>query len=96
MLPLVVILTVKDKANVAKVADLLKQQCTESRREPGCRSFHVYHSNNDDAKFVLVEHWESQAAIDEHRKAKAYTTIYQPHVLPLVDREPHPSTLLME
>ena len=29
-----------------------------------------------------------------HRRAKGYTEIYAPRVIPLVDRQPHPSTLL--
>jgi quinol monooxygenase YgiN len=41
-----------------------------------------------------VEHWADQAAIDQHRLAEAYTTIYKPQVMPLVDREGHPSTML--
>ena len=65
-----------------------------SREEPGCVRFEAYQSNNDPSRFLLHEHWESQAALDEHRKGLAYTQIYQPQVLPRVDREPHPSTLL--
>jgi len=45
-------------------------------------------------RFTLVEHWADQAAVDAHRLAEAYTTIYKPQVMPLVDREGHPSTLL--
>jgi quinol monooxygenase YgiN len=41
-----------------------------------------------------VEHWASQDALDQHRLAAAYNEIYKPHVMPLVDREGHPSTLL--
>jgi quinol monooxygenase YgiN len=43
---------------------------------------------------VLVEHWASQEALDQHRLAEAYTTIYKPLVMPLIDREGHPATLL--
>lgn len=92
MLYLNVWLKVKDPAQVDKVRDLLAEQGRLSRQEPGCVRFEVYQSNNDATRFLLHEHWESQAALDEHRKALAYTTIYQPHVLPIVDREPHPST----
>ena len=94
MIHLIISLTVNDKANVATVAELLKEQGRRSREEPGCRRFEVYHSTSDDTRFYLCEHWESQEAIDGHRKAYAYTNIYQPKVLPLVTREPHPSNLL--
>ena len=56
--------------------------------------FEVYHSANDPTMFILNEWWESQPALDEHRKAKAYTTVYQPHVIPLVNRTPHPCALV--
>jgi quinol monooxygenase YgiN len=87
-------LTVKDRAHVDTVRELLKEQARRSREEPGCSRFEVYHSTSDDTKFLLTERWESQEAIDGHRKGYAYTQIYQPKVLPLVTREPHPSNLL--
>ena len=94
MLYLNILLTVKDAADAPKVQELLTEAGRLSRAEPGCLRFEAYQSNNDPTRFFLFERWESQAALDEHRKGKAYTTIYQPQVLPLVNREPHPSTLL--
>jgi quinol monooxygenase YgiN len=89
-----VILTVKDPADIDTVKELLVQQGEHSRKEPGCKRFEVYHSTAEPTVFVLNEHWESQEAIDGHRKAYAYTNIYQPKVLPLVTRTGHPSNLL--
>lgn len=87
-------LTVKDPADTATVRALLAEAGRLSRGEPGCHRWEAYQSNNDPNRFLLHERWESQAALDEHRKAQAYTTIYQPRILPLVTREAHPSTLL--
>lgn len=89
-----VVLTVKDPKDVAEIQGLLTEQSRLSRQEPGCLRFEVYHSQTDSKVFLLNEHWADQSAIDAHRKAKAYTTIYQPLVLPRVDRVPHPSTLI--
>ena len=94
MLYLNILLTVKDNTDAPKVRDLLAEAGRLSRTESGCVRWEAYQSNNDESRFVLHEGWESAAALDEHRKAQAYTTIYQPQVLPLVTREPHPSTLL--
>ena len=94
MIYLNVILTVKDPADVAEVQSLLSEQGRLSRLEPGCLRFEVYHSQNDSRVFLLNEHWSDQAAVDAHRKATAYTTIYQPKVLPKVERVPHPSDLV--
>jgi quinol monooxygenase YgiN len=94
MLYLNIWLTVKDPADVQRVSDLLAEQARLSRQESGCVRFEVYQSSNDPTRFLLTERWETQAALDTHRTAKAYTTVYHPQVLPLVNREPHPSKLV--
>ena len=87
-------LTVKDAKDVPEIRELLPKQGRLSRAEPGCARFEVYQSNVDETKFMLVEPWESTEALDLHRKAKAYTEIYQPKVLPKVDRQGHVSTIV--
>ncbi len=87
-------LTVTNPADVDEIRELLREQGRLSRAEPGCERFEVYQSNNDPQMFLLVERWADQAALDVHRTATAYTTIYQPKVLPKVTRSPHPSTLI--
>lgn len=94
MLYLNILLTVNDEGDIETVRGLLTEQARLSRLEPGCVQFDAYQSNADPRRFLLHERWESQTALDEHRKATAYTTIYQPQVLPRVTREAHPSTLL--
>ncbi len=94
MICLTILLTAKDPADVPKIRDLLVQAMHKSRAEPGCLRFDVYHSSAESRRFTLVEHWASQEAIEAHRLAEAYATIYKPQVMPLVDREGHPSTLL--
>lgn len=94
MIYLNVVLTVKNLDDVPEVKGLLSEQGRLSRAEPGCLRFEVYHSQTNPQVFLLNEHWADQAAVDAHRKATAYTTIYQPQVLPKVDRTPHPSALV--
>jgi quinol monooxygenase YgiN len=89
-----VLLTVKKEDDVEKVQELLVQQGTLSKQEPGCARFEVYHSKNEPTFFMLIERWETQEHLDRHREAKAYLEIYQPLVLPLVDRVPNPSDLV--
>lgn len=89
-----VVLTVKDESRVEDVAGYLAKAGRLSRAEPGCLSFEVCHSQSDPRVFILCERWESEQALDDHRQREAYTTIYQPHVLPLVDRVPHPCQIL--
>jgi quinol monooxygenase YgiN len=94
MLHVNVWLTVKDVADVAEVRSLLGEAGRLSRAEPGCLRFDVFHSEADPAKFLLHERWESREAWEVHRTGQAYTTIYQPKVLPRVNREPHISQLV--
>lgn len=87
-------LTVKDPVDVPAIGQHLGQAAQLSRQEPGCLRFEVFHSQSNPAKYLLCERWESQAAWETHRTGHAFTQIYQPLVLPKVDREPHISTLV--
>ncbi len=87
-------LTAKDPANIDTLKKLLAEQSRQSRAEPGCLRFEVYHSEADPKRFLLVERWNQKSDWETHRTAKAVSEIYIPQVLPLVDREPHISTLI--
>lgn len=94
MLYMNIILTVTEERDIPEVTALLTEHGNLSRQEPGCARFELYHSKHDPKTFVICEHWESQEALDEHRKAQGYTTIYLPQVLPKVSRTGHPCELL--
>lgn len=89
-------LTVKDPGDVDEIRELLREAARLSREEPGCVRFEVYHSQQDRTKLLLCERWESKEAWEKHREAEAFTQIYQPKVLPRVDREPHFSEIVSE
>ena len=89
-----VLLTVRNEADTAEIRGLLAEQRRRSLQEPGCVRFEVYQSNADSRVFILNEHWASQAALDVHRQAAAFKEIYEPKVLPRVDRVPHVCTLV--
>jgi len=86
---------VKDPVRVAEVATHLTEAARSSRTEPGCQQFDLYQSQADISRFLLVEGWESEQAWQAHRQAAAYTQIYQPLVLPHVERDGHISTKLV-
>ena len=89
-----VILSVKNRDDVETVAKLLAEQARLSSEEPGCSRFEVYHSQADRQQFFLVEQWDSDADLARHKEAKAFTELYVPKVIPLVDRVPHLSDLV--
>ena len=84
-----VFLTVKNEADVATVSELLAEQARLSSEEPGCTRFEVYHSQSAPTQFLLIEQWQSEADLERHRQARAFTELYVPKVIPLVERAPH-------
>lgn len=86
-----VMLTVNKEADVDTVKSLLAEQARRSSEEPGCVRFEVYHSQADIRQFLLIEQWQTQEDLDQHKLAKAFTELYVPKVIPLVSRLPHPS-----
>ena len=84
-----VLLRAKDPQRVTEISGLLRQQASLSSEEPGCEQFDVYQSETEPELFLLIEVWASEGHLAQHRKAEAFTHLYQPEVLPLVHREPH-------
>ena len=42
----------------------------------------------------LVERWQTAVDLAQHKEAKAFTELYIPKVIPLVERVPHLSDLV--
>ena len=89
-----VMLKVKNAADVEAVAELLSEQARLSSEEPGCARFEGYHSQADHLQFLLVEQWNTESDLARHKEAKAFTELYLPKVIPLVERVPHLSHLV--
>ena len=96
MVSIHVTLTVRNQPEIDRVRGLLAEHARLSRGEPGCLRFELFQSNLDPHSFFIVEAWESQEALDVHRQAEAFQTIYAPQVLPVVDRAAHPVTPIGE
>ena len=89
-----VILNLKNINDAKKVGSMLATLAELSREEPGCDRFEVYHSQSDAQIFMLVERWITQEHLDEHKKADSFAVFYMNNVIPLVNRVPHPCTLI--
>ena len=89
-----VLLTVKNTDDVDTVRELLAEQARLSSEEPGCKRFEVYHSQADRQQFILVEQWQTEVDLAQHKEAKAFTELYIPKVIPLVERVPHLSDMV--
>ena len=84
-----VLLTVKNTADIESVRQLLTEQAEISLTEPGCARFEVYQSQSEPAAFMLIEQWETESDLEQHRQTKQFTEVYIPQVIPMVDRAPH-------
>lgn len=52
----------------AEFAEAFAERCREVMTEPGCEQFEVFRSVLEPDKLVLLELWESEAALAEHAK----------------------------
>jgi quinol monooxygenase YgiN len=43
--------------------------------QPGCVACHIYEEQGPEAAVVLVERWDSQAALEEHLRSETYRRI---------------------
>lgn len=91
MLDLIVVMTVTNPAEIDAVARALATMRPICLSEPGCVSWEAYQFQEDAARFVLVERWESRDAWDAHGELSAIQDVYLPEILPRVTREVHPS-----
>jgi quinol monooxygenase YgiN len=60
----------------AAVREALEQVVPPSRAEAACRRYELHVDHSAPAKFVMLEEWDSQAALTEHEAT--------PHFLALV------------
>jgi len=95
MFRIIVVLRVKNKADVGYIQGCLQEaRAITLEEESYCQRFDIYHSESDPSVLILHEEWEQRQDWEDHRNKRAFLTVYEPKVLPLVEREPHISTLI--
>jgi quinol monooxygenase YgiN len=63
-----------DTAEIADTAiEAAVERCKKAQQEPGCLEFEVFRSALAPERYVLLEHWESPAALAVHAQANAAT-----------------------
>lgn len=50
----------------------LRQLVEASRQESGCLQYDLHRQREHAEQFVMIEQWQSEAALDEHRNAAHY------------------------
>jgi quinol monooxygenase YgiN len=65
--PLTVVATITAQPGAeSAVRQALEQVVPPSRAEAGCQRYELHVDNSAPAKFVMLEEWDSQAALTEH------------------------------
>jgi len=72
-LKIVAIMTVKPDA-VQKILPVFQAVVTGSQEEDGCIFYNLHQDINDSTKFVMLEEWKSQEAINFHNSTEHYKT----------------------
>ena len=59
------------QGQAAELAQVLKGRCADAAQEPGCEQFEVFQAVANPERFILLERWKDQAALDVHAKLNA-------------------------
>jgi quinol monooxygenase YgiN len=62
-------------ARRAEVLEVFRAVQGPMLAQPGCAACHIYEEQGPEQAVVLVERWESQAALEEHLRSEAYRRI---------------------
>jgi len=57
----------------AKMKELLSAMVVPSQAEEGCVFYEIFQYENNRRKFMAVETWENEAALDGHKSSEHYT-----------------------
>ena len=63
---------------------LLETMIIPSREEDGCLLYNIYQVENQPTRFVVVETWENETALDGH-KASAHCAHYKSNFEPFTE-----------
>jgi len=72
---------------------MLEEMVTPSRAEPGCLRYDIYEMNAEPGRFVVVEAWEDESALEGHKNTehyKYYKANYETHTVEKYSEEMTP------
>lgn len=64
--------------NLAEVVAGLNEVAAASQKEAGCIGYDIFQNTVEPTKLIIVETWESDAALTAHQQTPHYTTILPP------------------
>lgn len=74
--PIIIVATLDPaEGKAAEVEQSCRQAVRAVHNEPGCQRFALHRAADGSGALVLIEKWESEAALDAHVKAPAYADL---------------------
>ena len=70
----------------AKMKELLSAMVAPSKAEEGCIFYEIFQYENNPGKFMAVETWRDEAALDGH-KASAHYAVYKSSYEPYCEKK---------
>ena len=70
------------KGDEEKMKELLSAMVKPSKAEDGCIFYEIFQYENNPRKFMAVETWRDEAALEGHKNSphyKVYKSIYEPY-----------------
>ena len=67
-----------------KMKELLSAMVVPSQAEDGCLFYEIFQYENDKKRFMAVETWRDEAALDGHKASshyKVYKSSYEPYCI---------------
>ena len=58
--------------HINQLKTLLEAMVLPSRAEVGCLKYNIYQIENDPKRFIVIESWEDEAALERHKHSKHY------------------------
>ena len=59
----------------AEILEVFRATQGPVRAQPGCLACHIYEEQGPEQAVVLIERWESQAALEAHLRSEAYRRV---------------------
>lgn len=59
----------------AEVLEVLRSVQGPVLAQPGCKACHIYEDQGEEPAVILVERWESKAALESHIRSESYRSV---------------------
>ncbi len=76
----------EDAESIAKMKELLTAMVAPSKAEKGCLFYEIFQYENNPRKFMAVESWENEEALEGH-KASAHYAVYKSSYEPYCEKK---------